>query len=103
MAICPAAISAGMQAPASKRLLDRWRGLALGNQVRALGFEVEDLQHALVGGLVDDHVRRRHEDLVEELGLEKRAENFLASFAREVTHTAIREQPRVGSTQARRL
>src|SRR5262245_16481898 len=95
--------SARIEAPAAERPPARRGGPALRDQLRALRFEVEDLQDAFVRGLVDHRIGQRHEDLVEDTGRVECAENLLSALAREVAHTPVGEQPLVRPSQARRL
>src|SRR5262245_9751814 len=92
--------SAGVEPPAAKRPVAQWRGLALGDQVRALRWEVEDLQDALVRRLVDHLIRQRHEYFVEEPGAMKSAQDLFAALARQVAHASFGEQTLVRASKA---
>ena len=77
--------------------------MALGDQPRAFGLEVERRHHALVIGLAHAERRDRDEDLVEQAGRVQRGEDRLAALAVEVADAGLGEEPRVSAPQRRRI
>src|SRR5499433_4613456 len=92
-----------VESPAAKRPTARRGDRTLCDQVRALRFEVEDLQHALMCGLVDDLIGHTHEHLVEEAGHAQRTKDSLTAFAREVTNASLGEEALVSTSKTRGL